>query len=89
MTKIKGIPSFKGPKHKLMKYFKEYANDYNTATLPHMKYYNYDKCEMDEYARKKREAEEAADLKDGGSGGGGGNVALDKLNHRDEMAERE
>mmetsp|Transcript_23179 Transcript_23179/g.37789 ORF Transcript_23179/g.37789 Transcript_23179/m.37789 type:complete len:153 (+) Transcript_23179:242-700(+) len=92
MSEIKGIPSFNGPKHELMEYFKEYAEDYNTATLPHMKYYNYDKWEMDEYARKKREAEEATASKDGGSGGSGGDggdVALDELCHKEEMAERE
>jgi len=68
-----------------MEYFKEYAEDYNTATLPHMKYYDYDKWDTDEYARKKREAEEAAAGKDGA---GGGNVALDELRHKEEMAER-
>ena len=44
---------------------------------------------MDEYAGKKRKAEEAAASKDGGSGGGGGNVALDGLNQKEEIAERE
>ena len=69
-----------------MEYYSEYAEDYNTATLPHLKYYDYDKWEMEEYARKKREAETAAAGKDGGAGGG--NVALDELRHREEMAER-
>jgi len=68
-----------------MEYFKEYAEDYNTATLPHVKYYDHDKWEMEEYARKKREAEEAAAAK---GEGGGGNVALDELRHREEVAER-
>ena len=68
-----------------MEYFKEYAEDYNTATMPHIKYYDYNKLEMEEYARKKREAEEAAAAKDGD--GKGGNVALDELQHRGEMAE--
>ena len=54
-----------------------------------MKYYNYDRREMDEYVRKKRKTEEAAASKDSGSGGGGGNAALDELNHKEEMAERE
>ena len=69
--------------------FKEYAEDYNTATLPHLKYYNYDKWEMEEYTRKKREAEAAAASKDGGiAGGSGGNVALDEFRHREEMAKK-
>ena len=29
-----------------MEYFKEYVEDYNTATLPHAKYYDYDKCKF-------------------------------------------
>jgi len=70
-----------------MEYFKEYAEDFNTATLPHVKYYDYDKWEMEEYARKKREAEEAAASKGGGDGGGA-NVALDELRHKEEMVER-
>lgn len=71
-----------------MEYFKEYAEDYNTATLPHAKYYNYEKWEMEEYARKKHEAEQAAAGKDGGKGGGGHNVALDEFRHKEEMANR-
>mmetsp|Transcript_16300 Transcript_16300/g.36676 ORF Transcript_16300/g.36676 Transcript_16300/m.36676 type:complete len:131 (-) Transcript_16300:34-426(-) len=35
-----------------MEYFKEFCEDFNTATMPHIKYYNYDKWEMDEYRRK-------------------------------------
>lgn len=85
LSETKGIPDFNGPKHELMEYFKEYAEDYNTATLPHMKYYNYDKWEVEEYARKKREAEAAAAAQDGG---GGGHVALDELRHKEKMAAR-
>ena len=43
------------------------------------------KGEMNEYARKKREAEQAAASKDGA---GGGNVALDELRHKEEMNAR-
>merc|ERR1740139_295704 len=38
-----------------MEYFKEFCEDFNTATMPHLKYYNYDKWEMDEYRRKQAE----------------------------------
>ena len=31
------------------------------TTMPHIKYCDYDKWEMEEYARKKREAEEGGD----------------------------
>lgn len=53
LSEVKQIPSFTGPKWELMNYFKEYCEDYNTATLPHEKYYNYDKWEMEEYNKKK------------------------------------
>lgn len=35
-----------------MKYFKDYIEDYNTATMPSDKYYNYEHWEMAEYRRK-------------------------------------
>ena len=42
-----------GPQWEVMEYFKEYMEDYNTATLPHAKYYNFERWEAQEYARKK------------------------------------
>ncbi len=36
-----------------MKYFKEFIEDYNTATMPHTKYYNYEQWEIAEYSREK------------------------------------
>jgi hypothetical protein len=33
-------------------YFKGYIEDYNTATMPSTKYYNYEQWEMDEFRRK-------------------------------------
>ncbi|CAM9712726.1 unnamed protein product [Discosporangium mesarthrocarpum] len=41
------------PKWESREYFKEYIEDYNTATLPHEKYINLEKWEMEEYNRKK------------------------------------
>ena len=35
-----------------MKYFSEYVEDYNTATLPHEKYYDVEKWELTEYKRR-------------------------------------
>ena len=43
-----------------MTQFKGYIEDYNTATMPHEKYYNYEKWEMEEYQRKKRKEALAA-----------------------------
>ena len=84
LAEVKGIPDFNGPRHELQEYFAEYAEDYNTATLPHIKYYDYDKWEMDEYSRKKQEAEKVKD----GSTINIASVAADELRHREEMAER-
>jgi hypothetical protein len=60
LEQVKGIPGFTGPKWELQNYFKEYAEDYNTATLPHIKYYDYDRWEMDEYTRNKKAKMEAS-----------------------------
>ena len=81
---MKGIASFNGPKHELMEFYKEYMEDYNTATLPHVKYYDFLKWEMEEYARKKKEAHDKATA----AGGGEDHVALDELRHKEEMAKR-
>ena len=59
--------------------------DYNTATLPHIKYYDYLKWEMDEYNRKKREAHDKAAA---AGKGGEDHAAYDELRHKEEMAKR-
>jgi len=53
-AEVKGIPAFTGTKRDLMELFLEYAEDYNTATMPHQKYYDFEKWELAEYERKKR-----------------------------------
>ena len=51
---VKNAPgAVNGPQWEVMEYFKEYMEDYNTATLPHAKYYNFERWEAQEYARKK------------------------------------
>ena len=82
LAEVKGINSFNGPKGELQSYFSEYAEDYNTATLPHAKYYDYDKWEMEEYEKKKKEAEDAAV-------GGGSRARSDEFKHREEMKRKE
>ena len=37
-------------------YFKMFIEDYNTATMPHEKYYNYEAWEIAEYRRKQDKA---------------------------------
>jgi len=43
-----------------MLHFKTYMEDYNTATMPHDKYYNYERWEMAEYQRSKLEQQQRA-----------------------------
>ncbi len=52
--------------------------------MPHIKYYNYGKWEMKDYAQKKWETQEATAAKVGY--GKVGNVALDELQHREDTA---
>lgn len=47
-----------------MQYFKGFVEDYNTATMPHPKFYNYEKWEMEEYQRKQMKDKQRQD--DGG-----------------------
>mmetsp|Transcript_1566 Transcript_1566/g.2290 ORF Transcript_1566/g.2290 Transcript_1566/m.2290 type:complete len:343 (-) Transcript_1566:206-1234(-) len=73
LAEVKGIQAFTGPKWELMNYFKEYMEDYNTATMPHVKYYNYDKWEMEEYQRQKKNTAAI------------GGVISDEARHLEEM----
>ena len=70
-----------------MEFYKEFMEDCNTATLPHVKYYDFPKWEMDEYARKKKEAHDKATAAAGG-GVNEDHAALDELRHKEEMAKR-
>ena len=83
LVEVKGIASFNGPKGELLSYFSEYAEDFNTATLPHVKYYDYDKWEMEDYNQRKKEAEDVAAV------GGGSKARSDEFQHREEMKRRE
>ncbi|ORX78838.1 hypothetical protein BCR32DRAFT_206417 [Anaeromyces robustus] len=51
LIEVKNISVESLPPSGMKQYFAEYMEDYNTATLPHIKYYNLDKYEMEE--RKK------------------------------------
>ena len=42
LSDIKHLPNFHGTKSEMLDYWKEYAEDYNTVTLPHEKYYDLD-----------------------------------------------
>ncbi len=72
MREVKMLPNFHGTKADTLEYFRTFAEDYNTCTLPHEKFYDLEKWELEEKARKE------AGGKGGGSGGGGsgGNMNL-------------
>mmetsp|Transcript_29008 Transcript_29008/g.89690 ORF Transcript_29008/g.89690 Transcript_29008/m.89690 type:complete len:150 (+) Transcript_29008:650-1099(+) len=48
------MPGFAGSRHEQLELFREFAEDFNTVTMPHEKYYDLEKWEMQEYERKKR-----------------------------------
>lgn len=57
LSEVKGIPHGTNLcKNENINYFKDYAEDFNTATLPHKKFYDYNKWELKEYERKKQKA---------------------------------
>jgi hypothetical protein len=71
------ISSSSIPRYELQQYFDTYREDYNTATLPHIKYYNYDKWELEEHEKQKRELEQ--------SGQNSSALINDERNHAMEM----
>jgi hypothetical protein len=80
MAEVKGIQSFNGPRWEAQNYFAEYCEDYNTATLPHIKYYDYDDWEMKEY--RKRQQSDTAKM------ASGNRMLADEARHREEMRQR-
>lgn len=48
----------------VMLHFKTFMEDYNTATMPHEKYYNYERWEMQEYQRSKLEQQQRRNADD-------------------------
>ncbi|CAI5733391.1 unnamed protein product [Hyaloperonospora brassicae] len=53
---VKKMGAFNGPKWEAMELFKEYMEDYNTCTMPHKKYYDIEKYEMEQYQKQQRKA---------------------------------
>ena len=53
MDEVKHMPGVIGSsKREIMTWFKTFIEDYNTATMPHKKYYNLEQWEMEEYRHK-------------------------------------
>lgn len=54
MEEVKGIKGILyQSKRDVMKYFQGFMEDYNTATMPREKYYNFEQWEMKEYMKGK------------------------------------
>lgn len=51
------MPDVQGSKWEILNYFREFMEDYNTATMPHEKFYNYDAWELKEHQRKQDKKE--------------------------------
>lgn len=67
LSEVRGIPpDAPVPKPELLSYFKDYAEDYNTATLPSEKYYDLEKWERG-VGRAKAAAAAAAGVKSSGA----------------------
>lgn len=77
--KSNSIPAWNGPRWELLKYFDEYREDYNTATLPHVKYYDYDRWELEEYQKKQQAASTAA---------APGSILADAVDHEQRRQEQ-
>lgn len=52
LLEVKKVEDLGGSKRETMEYFNEYMEDFNTVTLPHKKYYDFEKWEMAEYHKK-------------------------------------
>ena len=54
MNEVKNQPGIMGQgRAEVMRAFKDFIEDYNTVTMPHEKFYNYEKWETMDYQRKK------------------------------------
>lgn len=75
-----------------MQHFKGFMEDFNTATMPHEKYYSYERWEMQEYQRSKQEQMRRAmaeDVDDDAGGTGRTSLALnDEEIRRKELKKR-
>ena len=61
MEDVKRMPGIFGQsKFDIMKMFKCYIEDYNTATMPHEKYYSIERWEMLEYQRKQNNSNDSS-----------------------------
>ena len=79
LAEVKGIHDFNGPRWELQNYFADYMEDYNTATLPHIKYYDYDDWEMKEYKKNQQQESSTAGMS---------SAQADEAKHRQEMRQR-
>ena len=77
MEEVKGIPQGSSlAKWEVSNYTKEFAEDFNTATLPHEKFYDYDKWEIEDYNKKKEQSQQKK------------GALSDEFQYREEMMKR-
>jgi hypothetical protein len=82
LREVKRLPNYHGPKGETAELFAEYAEDFNTCTLPHEKFYDMEKWEAEERAGRSGRA-------GGGGGGGGGGDGSLSLAQQDEVRRAE
>ena len=77
-----------------MQHFQSYIEDYNTATMPHMKYYNYDSWELEQYRIEQLKKQKEGSKKPGyvydddDDDGGGMSVVSDEEMRRRELLQQ-
>lgn len=97
MEEVKKIPDVAClPRRDAMEYFKCYIEDYNTATMPHEKYYSYAKWESDKYqenqarmAGRSRNPDYVYPDNDEDTGVVGGGLTDEQILQRERRIERE
>jgi hypothetical protein len=94
MEEVKKMPGITGQSRgEVMEWFRTFMEDYNTATMPHEKYYNLEAWEMRDY-REKQEDERRKrkrQLEDGDAAEGEGVIAFndEQLLREERRRERE
>jgi hypothetical protein len=81
LSEVKGmhLSQISIPRHEVQKYFEDYVEDFNTATLPHVKYYDYDTWERQEYYSKAKGADGAVTSN---------TAQMDEIRHQQEQMQK-
>merc|ERR1711871_1907643 len=86
MNEVKNQPGIMGQgRAEVMRAFKDFIEDYNTVTMPHEKFYNYEKWETMDYQRKKMAEVQGGVRSSLSNEDGSYNAADDEANRKAEL----